>query len=42
MIRHVRRGVRIVEFADLNVTDYNAPLLRAGVAFDISEARAIA
>ena len=41
LIRHVRHGVRIVEFADLNVTDYNAPILRAGVAFDMAEARAV-
>lgn len=42
LIRYVRRGVRIVEFADLNVTDYNAPLLRAGVTFDTADARAVA
>jgi len=41
LIRRVRHGVRIVEFADLNVTDYNAPLLRPGVTFDVSEARAL-
>src|ERR1700677_3833712 len=41
LIRRVRRGVRIVEFADLNVTDYNAPILRAGVTFDLAEAREI-
>lgn len=41
LIRRVRHGVRIVEFADLNVTDYNAPLLRSGVTFDVSEARAL-
>jgi len=41
MIRHVRHGVRIVEFADLNVTDYNAPILRAGVRFDMAEAQAV-
>jgi CelD/BcsL family acetyltransferase involved in cellulose biosynthesis len=41
LIRRVRHGVRIVEFADLNVTDYNAPVLRAGVTFDLTEARAI-
>ena len=42
LIRRVRHGVRVVEFADLNVTDYNAPVLRPGVAFDMTEARAIA
>ncbi len=41
LIRHVRRGVRIVEFADLNVTDYNAPILRPGVKFDVAEAAAM-
>ena len=41
LIRRVQHGVRIVEFADLNVTDYNAPVLRAGVTFDMSQARAI-
>jgi CelD/BcsL family acetyltransferase involved in cellulose biosynthesis len=41
LIRRVRHGVRIVEFADLNVTDYNAPILRPGVTFDMAEARAI-
>jgi CelD/BcsL family acetyltransferase involved in cellulose biosynthesis len=41
LFRRVQRGVRIVEFADLNVTDYNAPVLRAGVRFDMAEARAI-
>ncbi|MGA2055052.1 MAG: GNAT family N-acetyltransferase [Bradyrhizobium sp.] len=41
LIRRVRHGVRIVEFADLNVTDYNAPLLRPGVTFDVSEARVL-
>jgi CelD/BcsL family acetyltransferase involved in cellulose biosynthesis len=42
LIRHVRHGVRVVEFADLNVTDYNAPIVRPGVTFDMAEARAIA
>ena len=41
LVLRVRNGVRIVEFADLNVTDYNAPLLQAGVAFDAADARAI-
>jgi CelD/BcsL family acetyltransferase involved in cellulose biosynthesis len=41
LIRRVRHGVRVVEFADLNVTDYNAPVLRPGVTFDMTEARAI-
>ncbi len=29
MVRKVRRGIRIIEFADHNLTDYNAPLLYA-------------
>jgi CelD/BcsL family acetyltransferase involved in cellulose biosynthesis len=29
LVRRVQNGVRIVEFADLNLTDYNAPLLTA-------------
>jgi CelD/BcsL family acetyltransferase involved in cellulose biosynthesis len=41
LIRRVQHGVRIVEFADLNVTDYNAPVLRAGVTFNMQDARAI-
>jgi CelD/BcsL family acetyltransferase involved in cellulose biosynthesis len=41
LIRRVRHGVRIVEFADLDITDYNAPVLGAGVKFDIAEARAV-
>src|ERR1700759_980839 len=27
LIRRVQRGIRLVEFADLDLTDYNAPLL---------------
>src|ERR1700723_2653222 len=38
LILRVSHGVRIVEFADLNVTDYNAPILRVG-AGDLSGAR---
>jgi CelD/BcsL family acetyltransferase involved in cellulose biosynthesis len=41
LMRRVHHGVRIVEFADLNVTDYNAPLVRSGVTFDVTEARSI-
>ncbi|SHG65820.1 hypothetical protein SAMN05444169_3539 [Bradyrhizobium erythrophlei] len=29
LVRRMQNGVRIVEFADLNLTDYNAPLLAA-------------
>jgi CelD/BcsL family acetyltransferase involved in cellulose biosynthesis len=41
LILRLRHGVRIVEFADLNVTDYNAPLLADGVTLDAGEARAM-
>jgi CelD/BcsL family acetyltransferase involved in cellulose biosynthesis len=41
LIRRVRHGLRIVEFADLNVTDYNAPILRTGVTLSLAEARTI-
>src|SRR5665647_448686 len=27
LVRRMQNGIRIVEFADLNLTDYNAPLL---------------
>jgi CelD/BcsL family acetyltransferase involved in cellulose biosynthesis len=32
LIYRVQRGVRIVEFADLDLTDYNAPILARGVS----------
>jgi CelD/BcsL family acetyltransferase involved in cellulose biosynthesis len=41
LIVRVSRGVRIVEFADLNVTDYNAPILGVGAALDATESRAM-
>jgi CelD/BcsL family acetyltransferase involved in cellulose biosynthesis len=41
LIRRVHRGVRIVEFADLDLTDYNAPILGFGAPRDEMEARAI-
>jgi CelD/BcsL family acetyltransferase involved in cellulose biosynthesis len=41
LILRVSHGVRIVEFADLNVTDYNAPVLRVGAALDVAEARSM-
>ena len=41
LVARVRHGVRIVEFADLNVTDYNAPLLADGVTFDAAQARSL-
>ena len=41
MISHVRRGIRIVEFADLGVSDNNAPILAPDVALDAAAAHAI-
>src|ERR1700678_2776943 len=41
MILRVSHGVRIVEFADSNVTDYNAPILRVGAALDVAEAQSM-
>jgi CelD/BcsL family acetyltransferase involved in cellulose biosynthesis len=39
LVRRVRRGIRIVEFADHNLTDYNAPLLHATALRDPASAR---
>lgn len=41
MISHVRRGIRIVEFADLGVSDNNAPILASDAALDAAAANAI-
>lgn len=41
LVLRVRHGVRIVEFADLNVTDYNAPMLRVGAALNVAGTRAL-
>jgi len=41
LIRHVKGGIRIVEFADLGVTDYNAPILGFAAPCDELEARAL-
>lgn len=41
MISHVRRGIRIVEFADLGVSDNNAPILASDAALDATAATAI-
>src|SRR6201999_1867046 len=41
LTRRVRRGIRIVEFADHNLTDYNAPLLHAAALRDPAAARAM-
>ena len=34
LIRRVQRGIRIVEFADLGLTDYNAPILGCAAPSD--------
>lgn len=41
MISHARRGIRVVEFADLGVSDNNAPILSLGAALDAAAMRAI-
>ncbi|RXH23813.1 cellulose biosynthesis protein CelD [Bradyrhizobium nanningense] len=41
MISHVRRGIRIVEFADLDVSDNNAPILASDATLDTGAAHAI-
>jgi CelD/BcsL family acetyltransferase involved in cellulose biosynthesis len=41
LIRRTQRGVRIVEFADLGLTDYNAPILALGIPSGETEARAL-
>jgi CelD/BcsL family acetyltransferase involved in cellulose biosynthesis len=39
LVRRVQNGIRIVEFADLNLTDYNAPMLAAAAPCDATAAR---
>lgn len=41
LIHRVRNGVRVVEFADLDLTDYNAPFLAFGVSRDALDGRAV-
>lgn len=41
MISHVRRGIRVVEFADLGVSDNNAPILALDAPMDAAGARAV-
>ena len=41
LISHVRRGIRIVEFADLGVSDNNAPILAPDAALDATATNAI-
>jgi CelD/BcsL family acetyltransferase involved in cellulose biosynthesis len=41
LIRRLQKGVRIVEFADLDLTDYNAPMLGSAAPRDAKAARAL-
>ncbi|MGB3865646.1 MAG: GNAT family N-acetyltransferase [Xanthobacteraceae bacterium] len=41
LIRRRHRGIRIVEFADLDLTDYNAPILSRNAPRDPASARAM-
>ena len=41
LVRRKRRGVRIIEFADLDLTDYNAPLLGPAAPRDADGAQAM-
>jgi CelD/BcsL family acetyltransferase involved in cellulose biosynthesis len=41
LIRRQQNGIRIVEFADLELTDYNAPVLGAAAPRDAKAARAL-
>jgi CelD/BcsL family acetyltransferase involved in cellulose biosynthesis len=40
MISHTRRGIRVVEFADLGVSDNNAPILACDATMDAATVRA--
>ncbi len=41
LIRRTQKGIRIVEFADLGLTDYNAPILGLDAPRDVIGARAL-
>jgi CelD/BcsL family acetyltransferase involved in cellulose biosynthesis len=41
LVRRFRRGLRIIEFADLDLTDYNAPLLGPAAPRDAAGAQAM-
>src|SRR6201996_2693985 len=41
LVRHVRRGLRVIEFADLDLTDYNAPLLGPAAPRDAAGVQAM-
>jgi CelD/BcsL family acetyltransferase involved in cellulose biosynthesis len=41
MISRMRRGIRVVEFADLDISDNNAPILACDAPLDAADTRAI-
>jgi CelD/BcsL family acetyltransferase involved in cellulose biosynthesis len=41
LVRRVHKGVRLIEFPDLGLTDYNAPLLGPAAPKDAAQARAL-
>ena len=41
LVRRLQNGVRIIEFADLELTDYNAPMLGPAASRDAGAARAL-
>jgi CelD/BcsL family acetyltransferase involved in cellulose biosynthesis len=41
LVCRIQNGIRIVEFADLDLTDYNAPMLGAAAPRDANAARAL-
>src|SRR5258707_3352855 len=41
LICRLQKGIRVVEFADLGTTDYNAPMLTAAAPRDARAARAL-
>src|SRR4029077_20588318 len=41
LIRRLQNGIRVVEFADLDLTDYNAPAWNAAMPRDAKTARAL-
>jgi CelD/BcsL family acetyltransferase involved in cellulose biosynthesis len=41
MFSHVRRGIRVVEFADLGVSDNNAPILASDATFDATRSASV-
>jgi CelD/BcsL family acetyltransferase involved in cellulose biosynthesis len=41
LVRRVQNGIRIIEFADLELTDYNAPMLGPAAPRDARAARAL-